>query len=157
MSELNVRIITLEPYRVASAYGFGPGPEGIAWEKMNAFVEARGLSQDGQGHRYFGFNNPSPTPGSPNYGYEQWITVDAETEAEGDIKIKEFSGGLYAVTRCQLSNIFDTWQALAGWRETSPYQFGRHQWLEEVLSAPTSAGAIVESMELDLYLPIAKA
>jgi DNA gyrase inhibitor GyrI len=156
MSELNVRIVTLEPYCVASAYGFGANPEGIAWDKMNAFVKAKALNQDGQVHRYFGFNNPSPTPGSPNYGYEQWVTLSAETQAGDEIKIKEFSGGLYAVTRCQLRSIFDTWQALASWREQSQYQFGRHQWLEEVLSAPTGAGEIDESMELDLYLPIAK-
>jgi DNA gyrase inhibitor GyrI len=156
MSDINVRIVNLEPSQVASAYGFGSGPEGIAWKKMIEYVKAKGLDRDGQAHRYLGFNNPSPTPGSPNYGYEQWITIDPAIEAEGDIKIKEFSGGLYAVTRCQLRNIGEVWQALAGWREKSQYHFGRHQWLEEVLVPPTDESAIDESMELDLYLPIAE-
>ncbi|MBE0699586.1 MAG: GyrI-like domain-containing protein [Anaerolineaceae bacterium] len=156
MSEINVRIVNLEPYRVASAYGFGSGPEGIAWKKMIAYVKSKGLERDGQAHRYLGFNNPSPTPGSPNYGYEQWITIGPETEVEGDIQIKEFSGGLYAVTRCQLRSIGETWQALAGWREKSQYQSGRHQWLEEVLVPPSDETTIDEDMELDLYLPIAR-
>lgn len=155
MSEINVRIVNLEPYRVASAYGFGPGPEGTAWNKMIGYVKAQGLDQDGQAHRYLGFNNPSPTPGSPNYGYEQWITIGSDTEPAGDIQIKAFDGGLYAVTRCQLRNIGEVWQALVGWREKSAYKSARHQWLEEVLVPPTDETAINEDMELDLYLPIA--
>jgi DNA gyrase inhibitor GyrI len=156
MNEINVRIVNLEPHRIASAYGFGASPEAIAWDKITAFIQSKGLDQDGKSHRYFGFNNPSPTPSSPNYGYEQWITVDEGTETEGDIKIKTFGGGLYAVTRCQLSNIGEAWQALAGWREKSDWNFGRHQWLEEVFTAPNGSSSIDEGMELDLYLPISK-
>ena len=42
MSENKVRIITLEPMHVASAHGFGPEPEGIAWDKTLSFVEEKG-------------------------------------------------------------------------------------------------------------------
>lgn len=155
MSDNNVRIVQLEPLHVAVSYGFGSGPENIAWEKMLAFVKVKGLDQDGQEHRYLGFNNPNPAPGSPNYGYEQWITVDPSVEAEGDIKIKTFAGGMYAVSRCKLGNIQGAWMELAAWREKSPYKFANHQWLEEVISDPL-AKPIDEETEFDLYLPIAE-
>ena len=155
MSDLNVRIVKLEPQRVAMSYGFGSGPEDIAWEKMTAFIKARGLDKDDQAHRFFGFNNPNPSPGSPNYGYEQWITVDPTIAAEGDIKIKTFGGGLYVVTRCKLSSITDAWMQLAAWREKSQYRSGSHQWLEEAISDPL-AKPIDGDSEFDLYMPIAE-
>ena len=154
MSELDVRIVRMEPIRVASAYGFGTGPEGIAWEKLIAFVKETGLDKDGQEHRYLGFNNPNPSPGSPNYGYEQWVTVGPEVEANGDIKIKEFGGGLYAVTRCRLGDIVTTWQKLAAWHENSAYRHAHHQWLEDCLTPPMD-GSITEDAMFDLYMPIA--
>lgn len=155
MNNLDVRIVRLEPQRVAVSYGFGSSPESIAWKKLIDFIKAKGLDSDGQTHRYLGFNNPSPAPGSPNYGYEQWVTVSPEITGEGDIKIKDFTGGLYAVTRCQLRNIGETWQALVAWRETSPYRTGHHQWLEEMIN-PQLDQPISEDAELDLYLPISE-
>jgi DNA gyrase inhibitor GyrI len=150
MDKLEVRIVKLEPMMVASAYGFGAGPEGEAWSKILAFAEPRGYLEGP--HRFFGFNNPSPSPGSPNYGYEQWITVGPEVEPAGDIRIEHFGGGLYAVARFRdVSRIGEVWQRLALWREESPYRKGTHQWLEELLVDP---GLPVEEYEFDLYLPI---
>ena len=158
MTTPDVRIVTLPALRVAMTYGFGPGPEAIAWEKMNAFLRLSGLMQDGLPHRFLGFNNPSPTPGSPNYGYEQWVTIGPETVAQGEAKVKEFGGGLYAVMHCRLDVIGKAWQQLVAWRESSPYRHGNHQWLEEALTPPiTDSGEIIpEEIELDLYLPIAQ-
>ena len=86
-------------------------------------------------HRIFGYNNPDPSPGSPNYGYDVWLTVDESVQANGDARIIEFPGGLYAVTRIDVKNPWDdipgTWQKLVKWMESSKYQHGRHQWLEE--------------------------
>jgi len=160
MATPEVRIVTLPAMRVASTYGFGAGPEGIAWEKMNAFLKQSGVMKDGQAHRFFGFNNPSPAPGSPNYGYEQWVTVGPDTPAQAEAKIKDFPGGLYAVMHCKLNVIGEAWQQLVVWRENSPYRHGSHQWLEEGLSMPVLADGAVDSdpdkLELDLYLPIAQ-
>ena len=108
-------------------------------------------------HRLFGFNNPNPSAGSPNYGYEAWIVVDPGTEPEGDMKVLHFDGGLYAVTRCvvpkgQFDVIGTTWKRLVAWREDSRYKCGTHQWLEESLSLSISGPEFV----LDLYLPIAE-
>ena len=150
MSALDVRIVTLEPMRVASAYGFGTNPEEQAWTKILAFAESKGL---GLGEvRCFGFNNPNPSPASPNYGYEEWMTVPPDVAPEGDIRIIEFSGGQYAVTRFQgLSRIGQVWQDLVLWLEDGPYQRGHHQWLEELLTSPSVP---LEEYVFDLFLPI---
>ena len=154
MSEIEVKIITLQPMRMISAYGFGPEPEGIAWEKMTAFVEAHELRQDGKMPVTFGFNNPNPSVGSPNYGYELWLPVDENAQPAGDLRIVDFQGGLYAVSRFKgLQNIGDVWAKLAKWVEGSKYQHAHHQWLEELLSgAEQSPDAFV----FNLYLPIAE-
>jgi AraC family transcriptional regulator len=153
MSDLEVRILELEPMRVAYGLGFGESPEPIAWGKILAFGEAKGLLEDLDKVRFFGFNNPDPSPGSPNYGYEQWMTVGENVEAEGDVKIKDFSGGLYAVTRFKdLNNIGKVWKQLVLWQEDSKYKRGNHQWLEEQLSPPDTPN--FEDLVFDLYLPI---
>ncbi len=155
MDQPDFRIVQLEPLRVASAHGFGEGPETLAWDKLTAWARERGLWQDGTSRRFFGFNNPDPSPGSPNYGYETWMTVGSEVESEGDINVKEFPGGLYAVTRCEVSapweDIPGAWKRLVAWVETSPHQHGRHQWLEEHFFKDETLG---EAFTLDLYLPI---
>ena len=150
MPELAVRIVKLEPMRVASAYGFGEQPEYIAWETLLSWAKSQGI--DLQGRRFFGFNNPNPSPGSPNYGYEQWMTARPEEETAERIEIKDFSGGLYAVTRCKgLQNIGEIWKQLAIWREGSRYQEAHHQWLEECF---TPEAERLEDFVFDLYAPI---
>ena len=90
MNTLDVRLVTLAPMRVASFYGFGPSPELVAWEKLMAWSRPKGLLDGPTRARIFGFNNPNPSAGSPNYGYEFWIevgpeeTVDAEDEGGGE-------------------------------------------------------------------------
>ena len=154
MSQSEVRIVHLEPMRVAGAHGFGESPEGEAWDKLLAWANPKGLLDDREAVRFFGFNNPNPSPGSPNYGYDQWMTVGPEVEGEGDVKILDFPGGLYAVTRCEgLSNIGEVWKRLVTWREDSPYKKAHHQWLEEYLSP---LGVQPEEFVFDLYLPIAE-
>lgn len=152
---LEVRIVHLEPQHVAAAYGFGASPEPLAWDQIIAFVRAKGLDQEGKSPRYFGFNNPNPAPGSPNYGYEQWVTVDAGVEGTPDVKIKDFAGGLFAVTRTSLRTITDDWQRLVLWCEASPYRIASDRCLEECLTPPGSSDEITEDMVLDLYLPVA--
>jgi DNA gyrase inhibitor GyrI len=155
MSKLDVRIVRLEALHVASAYGFGASPEGIAHEKMQAFLKAKNLL-DGYGtkYRHFGFNNPSPAPGSPNYGYEIWTEVGSDIQPEGDIRIVDFPGGLYAVTRFEnLENIGRVWGELAQWRETSNYREANQQWLENMIN-PLETD--ITKCVFDLYLPIAK-
>jgi len=154
MSELQVRIVRLEPMRVASAHAYSASPEHDAWEVLMAWARPKGFTDDLERHRIFGFNNPDPSPGSPNYGYEFWMMVGPEVEAESKIEIKTFSGGLYAVTRCKgIPNITTTWKQLVTWSEDSKYRHGQHQWLEEHLG---DVDASEEELLLDLYMPMAE-
>lgn len=152
-TKINVRIVRLDPVRVAAAYGFGPSPEAIAWDKLLSWAKAQGLLGGDTQPRFFGFDNPMPTPGSPNYGYEQWLVVGPEVEGNDDITIKDFPGGLYAVTRCKLPQIGEAWRALVAWREDSRYRSAPHQCLEEVLTPP---GTPFEDMVFDIYLAVAE-
>jgi len=157
MSELDVRIVKLEPMRVASVWGFGQAPEIEAWQKLTAWAEPRSLLDKPDQHPIFGFNNPNPSAGSPNYGYELWIKVGADVEPEGDTRIADFEGGLYAVMRCEVPKeqyhaIGESWKKLATWREDSRYKCGVHQWLEK--SVPSDSPQL--EFVLDLYLPIAE-
>lgn len=148
---MEVRIVALEPMRVAMAYGFGKEPEGVAWENMRGWAAEQGINLED--HRFFGFNQPDPTPGSPNYGYELWMTVGPEVEGSGEVRIKDAPGGLFAVTRCEgLHVIGEVWQALTRWREASSYASAGHQWLEECLTLDATA---LEDYVFDLYLPVA--
>jgi DNA gyrase inhibitor GyrI len=153
---IEVRIVKLEPLHVAAALGYGESPEGLAWGKILAWAGEKGLLVDIHAHRFFGFNNPSPSAGSPNYGYEQWITVGPEYQPEGEIQVKDFAGGLYAVTRCVgVENIFPTWQKLVAWHENSPYRHAHHQWLEEALNPEESLeGGDIQRAAFDLYMPV---
>lgn len=158
MNTLDVRLVTLAPMRVASFYGFGPSPEFVAWEKLMAWSRPNGLLDGPAQARIFGFNNPNPSAGSPNYGYEFWIEVDPQRKFEvgekADVKILDFDGGRYAVTRCQgVEAIPATWQSLVHWLADSSHQPGSHQWLEEHLG-PVDAPA--EEWVFDLYAPIAE-
>jgi DNA gyrase inhibitor GyrI len=176
MSNLDVRIVRLEPSRVVAAYAFGSTPEICAWESLLSWAVSKGLLNVSNAAnatnapnaptvpRFFGFNNPVPDPGSPNYGYEQWMTVapdvtanlTAEVTANSEVQAKEFSGGLYAVTRCRLSEIRETWKRLTEWNEEGPYRLAHHQWLEECLTPPVPVIGTEPDLVYDLYLPIAK-
>jgi len=155
MSEIDVHIVNLPPMRVACLNGFGEGPEGLAFDKMKAWAQAHNLL--GKPHRLFGYNNPDPSPGSPNYGYDVWITVDESVQADDEAHIIKFPGGLYAVTRMEVNNASDdipaTWQRLVKWMEGSKYRHGRHQWLEEHIG-PLGEMGCEQSFTLDLHLPI---
>jgi DNA gyrase inhibitor GyrI len=157
MEQLEVRIVTLAPMRVACINGFGEGPEAQAWDKLKTWAKAHDLI--GKPQRLFGYNNPDPTPGSPNYGYDVWITVDGSVEADGEARIIDFPGGLYAVTRLDVKNPWDdipsAWQKLVKWMESSKYHHGRHQWLEEHIGPLDKLGGD-KPFTLDLYLPISE-
>ncbi len=155
MSKDDIRTVELPPLRVVCLNGFGDSPEGQAFEKTLAWAKAHNLLD--LPHRLFGYNNPDPTPGSPNYGYDVWMTVDASVNADGEARIIEFPGGLYAVLRIEVKSPGDdipaAWQRLVKWRENGPYHEGRHQWLEEHIGPLNKIGNTLP-LTLDLYLPI---
>jgi DNA gyrase inhibitor GyrI len=158
MSELQVEIVRLAPMRVASFYGFGAEPEFQAAAKLLAWAEPRGLLDGGTEHRVFGFNNPSPSAASPNYGYEFWLELKngeaADGGAAGETEVKAFDGGLFAVTRCRgVAAIPETWRQLVTWLENSRYTMGYGQCLEQHTGR---LNGDVEALEFALYQAIAE-
>jgi DNA gyrase inhibitor GyrI len=152
MDELEVRFERLPERRVASVHGFGRQPEDAAWNKLVAWAGPRGLLADPEKHRIYGFNNPDPMPGSPNYGYEFWIDVDPQMPpgVDGEATIKDVAGGLYAVTRFEGpgETMPPVWQRLVMWAENSRYRMAAQQCLEKHISV--SGNLLV----LDLMLPV---
>ena len=81
MTDLDVRIERLDPMRVAAVRAVGAAPESVAWQKMRAWAEPMGLLDDMEKHPVFGFNNPNPSPGQKEYGYEfigLWDTYEKD-------------------------------------------------------------------------------
>jgi DNA gyrase inhibitor GyrI/DNA-binding HxlR family transcriptional regulator len=161
MKEFKVEIVQLEPMSVAQVRAISATPERDAWEKMRSWAEPKGLLEDTDTHPVFGFNNPDPSPDRKEYGYEFWIRVAPSTQPSGDIEIKKFQGGLYAVTTCKLkeeieSEFFkeqgylESWKNIVDWVKSSKYKFGKHQCLEKA----HDPGASEEELILDLYCPI---
>jgi hypothetical protein len=61
MREIEVRIVKLEPMRVASVWGFGQEPEGITYNKLDVWRED---SKYKWGHtQWLEENIPSDSPG----------------------------------------------------------------------------------------------
>ena len=103
----------------------------------------------------YGFNNPDPTPGQEEYGYEFYIPTDLNLEEDDTVKIKQMKGGTFAVTECHVIEDFEqigrSWKELVAWvKEQSEYGFGECFWYEHhPIPLPGSEGFI-----LNLYLPI---
>ena len=133
--------------------GGGIAPEHEAHSKAIEWLKAHDLYREGA-YRSFGFNNPNPSSGSPNYGYEVWILPTDGLPKDHGAKELDFKGGLYGVGLCpSLDVIGEVWQKLAAWRDSSEYQPAPHQWLEEELNHfdPNRPG-----YQFNLYLPIKK-
>ncbi len=110
-------------------------------------------------HFNFGYNNPPPPdPSVPigAYGCEMLITVGSEVEPEGEVKIKQIPGGLYAVARCKgTDNIYPTWSYLFHEWLKSNGRYGLDEenepGLEELLNVSEERP---ERWVFDLYLPV---
>jgi len=144
----------LKPMRVAYYRAVGKNPELNAWGELFRWAEEKELFKRHDGWRLFGFNNPCPSKDNPVYGYEAWITVPDDMEEDGNVKIKYFSGGLYAVTGTSLKEIETAWKNLVTWQKISKYKMGSHQCLEEHLSKPEEI--MNSNIEFNLYLPLAE-
>jgi DNA gyrase inhibitor GyrI len=147
-----VHIERLPVMRVASFRAFGEAPEAEAWRRLRQWAGTKGLLEDADRHPIFGFNNPSPSAGQTEYGYELWISAGPEPD-DGQVAFKEFEGGLFAVTTCSLQGdpgIGAAWRKLWDWAQASPYRWRRAQELEKVINP----GAPEADLILDLYLPV---
>jgi DNA-binding transcriptional ArsR family regulator len=163
IEDLFVQVIELEPMRVASVRAFSESPENDAWEKMRAWAEPQGLLEDLTTHPVFGFNNPNPSPGQENYGYEFWIRMGAHFKGEGEIEAKDYDGGLFAVTTCKPweemqsdfgkeQGFLESWKKLVDWVILSEkYEMDESR---QCLEKPHDPNAPFKELVLDLYQPI---
>lgn len=150
LEDHQVRFIELKPMKVAYYQTTaGNQPEDEAWNVLYAWVKEQGLDQV-SATRYFGFNQP----GAQNeHGYEMWATV-SEDKPSGEVRIKQVSGGLYAVSSLYGLDIPEAWNRLNEWVQSSKYQPGPGQWLEEHFLFNGDM-FVNEAFQLDLYYPIA--
>ena len=131
--DMEVRLERLETMRAAHVHAFSESPEEDAWKKMVAWAKPKGLLEEDSGTRVFG-RNTYPTDSPEPHGYEFFLTVGAEVEAEVDIDIQEIPGGLYAVLRFEgLENMKDAWERLWNWIKESEHEHigwrkGEHGW-----------------------------
>ncbi|MFX0168597.1 MAG: effector binding domain-containing protein, partial [Candidatus Hodarchaeota archaeon] len=163
IEDLFVQIVELEPMRVASIRAFSESPEDDAGKKMGAWAEPQGLLDDLTKHPVFGFNNPNPSPGQKEYGYEFWIKMGAHFKGEGEIEAKDFEGGLFAVTTCKLweemhsdfskeNGFLESWKKLVDWVILSEkYEIDESR---QCLEKPHDPRSPIEELVLDLYQPI---
>ena len=153
MINLNVEMVSVPAYRVACFSAFGPEPEMIAWGNLTEWLQKHAMLPLPSEARIFGFNNPDPSPGSPNYGYNFWVTLSDEMIVD-DAEIIQYPGGDYAITPCaKVESIFETWQTLNKWLEQSPYAYGRFQWLEEIFISNNNPEQFDHFV---LYMPVQK-
>ena len=150
LSDPRIKVLKeLQPMRVASYRAFGRNPEREALSCVCDWAERQGLIDEP--YRLFGFDNPGPQRGVTEYGYEAWLTVGSDVQPNDEINIKEFPGGLYAVTPTTVTDIQEAWKHFMVWLAISRYSHGCHQCLEEHLSP---AGTVDETTQIDLYLPL---
>jgi len=149
--ELDVKIVELNPMRVASFRAISESPEHEASEMLLEWATGKGFLNDLEKHPIYGFNNPNPTKGKKEYGYEFWIKVDKDYSEEG-INLKEFPGGRYAVTTCRdLSEIGELWMKLYNWVKENGYEYNEEA---ECLEKTHNLRASDNQLVLDLYEPI---
>jgi DNA-binding HxlR family transcriptional regulator/DNA gyrase inhibitor GyrI len=160
----DIRVVELPPMRVAYVRVISKSPENDAWSKMAAWAEPLGLLADLENHPVYGFNNPNPSPDSKEYGYEFWIRIGPDIEPEGEIRVKEFKGGLFAVATSRLKEEMDaenfkkkgflnSWRRLQLWlAQSKDYKLAKNPGLERSRN-PT---APLDEIVLDLHMPIRK-
>ena len=156
MNAAAVRIENLAPLRVASFRAVSSTPEQDAWDKLQRWAGPKGLLRDLSAHPVFGFNSPTPVRGDPEYGYEFWIGVGPDAQSEEGGEVKNFAGGLFAVTTCKLQDdpqgrLRDVWTRLWEFSQSGLYRWRPTHELER----PHNPQARPEEMVLDLLLPIA--
>ncbi|GIK64859.1 MAG: hypothetical protein BroJett018_26530 [Chloroflexota bacterium] len=149
---LEVRVVKLEPMRVACLTAYGDTPELTAWSALLHWARDRELLETYIPPRFFG-RDVDPLPGGrADHGYEVWMTVGRDLWSDHVVEVNDFKGGLYAVTHVKgVENIFPTWQRFEEWVENSNFHFSTRPCLEEHIQF---MDLMAEDFEVDLYMPI---
>lgn len=74
--KLNVRIVHLPPFTVASYHYIGKDPEDVVGDRVTRFIQESKLYEVKPDARMFGFNHPNPGVLEDGlHGYEDWVTI----------------------------------------------------------------------------------
>lgn len=160
MGSIEVKVVELGRRICASFYSYGESPEEMTFEKVRSWAGPKGLLDDPEKHPTYGFDNPVPAEhdvdsGSPSkeYGYEILVCLDERVSPEGDMRIVNFPGGLYAVAHMpDFTQHAEVWTHLWEWADTNGYRVPATPQLESHLSWNDPSRALV----MDLHLPIVK-
>lgn len=118
--ELNVRIVMLPPFTVASNHVIGKDPEETVGDLMDKFIRESRLYEIKPDSRYFGFNHPNPGVLEDGiHGYEVWATIPDGMEVPAPLTKKRFEGGLFAALTIKFPE-FQYWEELHNWVRNSP-------------------------------------
>lgn len=118
-NNLNVRIIMLPPFTVASNHVIGHDPEETVGEPVDKFIRDTRLYEIKPDSRYFGFNHPNPGILEEGiHGYEVWVTIPDDMEVPEPLVKKKFEGGLFAALTIKFPE-FQFWGELENWVKNS--------------------------------------
>lgn len=117
---LNVRIVMLPPFTVASNHVIGKDPEETVGDPIDKFIRDSRLYEIKPDSRYFGFNHPNPgILENGEHGYEAWVTIPDDMDVPAPLVKKKFEGGLFAALTIRFPE-FQYWDELGKWANNSP-------------------------------------
>ena len=146
---MTIEVKEVSAAKAARFHAFSSSPEEEAWKAMEAWAGPKGYLREGSPATIYGYNNPNPSAGSPNYGYEFIVVAD---DLSGATEVIDFPGGKYAVATSGVSvgvddpaKLGSAWRALVEEAQREGYVSACHQWLELHTPPPIS---------ITLYAPI---
>ncbi|MCK5045797.1 MAG: effector binding domain-containing protein [Candidatus Heimdallarchaeota archaeon] len=151
--ELEVQFIRLQPMRVVSFQAISESPENEAWAKLREWAEPKGYFDDLDKNPIYGFNNPNPSPGKKEYGYEFWLVVNPDFKSD-EVEVKDVPESFNVVTRCNVEDpvrdITEAWKKILEWIKKHKIKFAGRCGIEKVI-VPSHSG---EGFILDIYIPV---
>lgn len=116
---LNVRILQIPPFTVASNHVIGKEPEETVGIPVDKFIRDSRLYEIKPDSRCFGFNHPNPgILENGDHGYEVWVTIPDDMDVPAPLVKKKFGGGLYAALAIRIPE-FQYWEDLTRWANNS--------------------------------------
>ena len=146
-----VRLVTIPSLCAVVSHGHGRHPEMAAHERLMAWARLHGLPGDPATCLRLGRNNPRPTPGQADYGYDSMLAAVGDLPEPEGLARATVPGGTWAVVRCTLANIGERWEHLYRWVREHRHEPAGHG-LEELLTEPDESRPA--ATVLDLWLPI---
>jgi hypothetical protein len=148
---MELKQVTVPATKAARFHAFSSAPEDEAFAMLKAWAEGSGVWKRGSllepdpTLTVYGYNNPNPAAGSPNYGYEFVVCGPDLPLAPETVEIE---GGNYVVTPftgSDPSRLPEAWQALVREATRAGYRTAGHQWMERHW---------LPEMKIELFLPV---